>query len=97
MDDLAIRFADLLESTATRVRAMTVDRARRVIKVISLVPPLAVLAVLAVVFLFMTVHRALAIPLGTWAAFAIEAGLFGIVAALLWRMRTRTPRDEGRA
>jgi protein-S-isoprenylcysteine O-methyltransferase Ste14 len=95
MEDLATRFADLLESSATRVRSMTVDRAQRAVKVASLVLPALVLGVLAIVFLFMTIHQALAIPLEPWAAFAIEAGVFGIVAALLWWKRTEGPKEEG--
>jgi protein-S-isoprenylcysteine O-methyltransferase Ste14 len=88
VEDLAPRFAQLLESVATKVRSATVDRAATGVKVAALALPVAVLAVLAVVFLFMTIHAALAIPLGRWGAYAVEAGVFAAAAALLWRKRT---------
>lgn len=93
VEDFAVRFADLLEQFATRVRGLTVDRAERAVRIVSLVFPVVLLAVAAVVFLFMTLHSALAIPLGQWGAYAVEAGLFGIGGAFLWWKRTR-PLDE---
>lgn len=92
MEDLAPRFADLLESTAAKVRSMTVDRARRGITIASLAVPAAVFGIMAVVFLFMTIHAALAIPLTQWGAYAVEAGLFAVGGALLWSKRI--PKDE---
>lgn len=87
MEDFASRFADLLESTAVKARALTVDRAARVVRNVALAIPAAVLGLMAVVFLFMTLHRALAIPLGSAAAHAIIAGLFAVGAAFLWAKR----------
>ena len=54
--------------------------------------PAIVFGILAIVFLFMTIHKALAIPLGTAAAHAILAGLFAIGAAFLWSKRD--PQEE---
>jgi protein-S-isoprenylcysteine O-methyltransferase Ste14 len=92
MEDLAPRFAELLESSAAKVRALTVDRARRGITITSLAIPALVLGGFAVVFLFMTIHSALAILVGQWIAYAIEAGLFGVGGALLWTKRI--PKEE---
>lgn len=92
MENFATRFADLLESTAIKARALTVDRAANAIRIVTLVIPAIVLGILAVVFLFMTIHKALAIPLGSAAAHAIIAGLFAIGAAFLWSKRD--PEDE---
>jgi hypothetical protein len=92
MEDLAPRFAELLESSAAKVRALTVDRARRGITITSLAIPALVLGGFAVVFLFMTIHAALAIVVGQWVAYAIEAGLFGAGGALLWTKRI--PKEE---
>jgi protein-S-isoprenylcysteine O-methyltransferase Ste14 len=87
MEDLAPRFADLLESSAAKVRALTVDRARRGITIASLAVPALVLGLFAVVFLFMTIHSALAILVGQWIAYGIQAGLFALGGALLWTKR----------
>ena len=87
MENLATRFADLLESTALKARALTVDRAAKAIRIVTLAIPAAVLGLLAVIFLFMTIHEALAIPLGSAAANAIIAGLFAIGGGLLWSKR----------
>jgi hypothetical protein len=88
VDDLSARFADLLESTAAKVRSFTVEPVQRVIAIVALAVPALIFGLFAIVFLFMTVHTALAIPLGQWGAYAVEAGLFGLVGALLWMKRT---------
>ncbi len=93
MDDWPTRFADLLETVASRVRAMTVDRASKAITIVSLVLPVLVLVSVAVVFLFMTIHGALAIPLGSAGAFGVIGGLFLVGGAFVWTRRTRS-EDE---
>jgi hypothetical protein len=92
MENFATRFADLLESTAVKARSMTVDRAANAIRIVTLALPTIVFGLLAVIFLFMTIHEALAIPLGSAAAHAIIAGLFAIGGAFLWSKRD--PQDE---
>lgn len=92
MENFATRFADLLESTAIKARSLTVDRAANAIRIITLVFPTLVFGLLAIVFLFMTIHEALAIPLGSAAAHAIIAGLFAIGGAFLWSKRDQ--QDE---
>lgn len=87
VEDFPARFADLLESVAVRARSLTVDRARRVVKVASLALPALTLGLVAVVFLFLTIHGALAIPLGHWGAFAVEGGVFALAGVLLWSKR----------
>ena len=94
MDDWPTRLADLLEAVATRVRALTVDRAAKAIKVVSLALPILVLVSVAVVFLFMTIHAVLAIPLGSAGAFGVIGGLFLVGGAFVWTRRTRSPEDE---
>lgn len=93
MEDLPRRLAELLETVATRVRAMTVDRIARAVTMASLALPVLVLGLLTIVFLFMTIHGALAIPLTDAGAFGVIAGLFAIGGALAWRKRTSTPED----
>lgn len=89
MENFAERFADLLESTAVKARALTVDKASNAIRVVTLALPAAVFGILAVIFLFMTIHSALAIwaGLGSAAAHAIIAGLFLVGGVFLWSKR----------
>ena len=92
MEDFPIRLADFLESVATQLRALTIDRVRRAVGMVTASLPLAVLVLMGLVFLVLTVHRSLAIPLGQVGAFAIEGGLFVIGGVLVWRMRN--PKRE---
>lgn len=94
MEDFPARFADLLESVATKARALTVDRAARVITMAALALPVAVLAVLGIVYLFLTIHGALAIPLGSAGASGVMGGLFVVAGALLWRKRIADLEDR---
>ncbi len=89
MNDFPTRIADLLESVAARAKALTVDRAEKAVTIASLGLAAAVLGVLTVIFLFMTIHGALAIPLGDWGAYAVVGGLFLVGGALLWSKRTQ--------
>lgn len=93
MEDLPRRLAELLETVATRVRALTVDRIARGVTMASLAVPIVVLAILTVVFLFMTVYGALAIPLTSAGAFGVLAGLFAVGGALAWRKRSQHSED----
>jgi succinate-acetate transporter protein len=93
MEDLPRRLAELLETVATRVRAMTIDRIARFVTMASLAAPLLVLAVLTLVFLLMTVHGALAVPLTNAGAFGVLAGLFAVGGAFAWRKRSQRPED----
>ncbi len=92
MTDHADRLADFLETVATKVRALTVDRANKAIVVVSLGLPALILVVVAIVFLFMTIHEALAIPLGDAAGFGIVAGLFALGGLLAWKKRLEEPK-----
>lgn len=93
MEDLPRRLAELLEMVATRIRSMTIDRVARVITTTSLALPLAVFALLAMIFLFLTIHGALAIPLTTAGAHGVMAGLFVVGGGLIWRKRTPNSED----
>lgn len=93
MEDLPRRLAELLETVATRVRAMTVDRISRGVTLAALAIPVLVLGLLLVVFLFMTIHGALAIPLTDAGAYGVLMGLFALGGVLAWRKRTSSPED----
>lgn len=94
MEDFPTRLADLLETVANRVRSLTVDRAEKLIRTIMLALPALVLAILTVIFLFATIHAALALPLGDAGAFGVIGGLFLAGAVLLWRKRLSSSEDH---
>lgn len=87
MDEFPARFADFLESIALKIRAMTVDRVARVVKLSAMGMVAATLGIMAVVFLLLTIYGALAIPLGPDGAFAVLGLVFLIGGVLLWRRR----------
>ncbi len=89
MSEYASKFAEFLESSAAKVRALTVDRANRALTIVSLAIPILVLVLIGTVFLFMTIHGAIAAPLGSAAAFGIMSGLFLIAGLFAWKNRTK--------
>ncbi len=89
MHEYATRFADLLEQVATRVRAMTVDRIARYIKLTGLGILAAALGLTSVIFLVWTLFGALEIPLTTAGAFAVFGVVLGVAGGVLWFMRSR--------
>lgn len=87
MDEFPSRFADFLESIALKIRAMTVDRVARVVKLSAMGMVAATLGIMAVVFLLLTIYGALAIPLGPDGAFAVLGLILLIGGMLMWRRR----------
>jgi hypothetical protein len=89
MQDYAARFADLLEQVAMKVRAMTIDRIARAIKLTGLGILAAAMALTAVVFLVWTIFGALEIPLTTAGAFAVFGVVLAVAGGILWFQRSR--------
>ena len=89
MHEYATRFADFLEQIANRVRALTVDRVARVIKLTGLGIVAAALGLTAVAFLIWTIFGALEIPLTTAGAFAVFGIVLAVAGGLLWFKRSR--------
>ena len=89
MNDFPTRFADLLESIATRVRALTTDRVAKWIRMSSLGIGAVTLGMTAVVFLLRTIYGALAIPLGADGAFGVLGGLVLAAGIVLWSKRSK--------
>ena len=89
MEDFPARFADLLESIATRVRALTTDRVAKWIRVSSLGMVAATLGMMAVVFMLLTIYGALAVPLGPDGAFGVLGAVVLVVGIVLWSKRSK--------
>ncbi|HEY6634023.1 MAG TPA: hypothetical protein VI141_00255 [Acidimicrobiia bacterium] len=89
MHEFPSKFADLLEGVAAKVRAMTVDRVARFIKLTGLGIVAAVMAFTAVVFLIWTIFGALEIPLTTAGAFAVFGVVLVVAGGFLWFKRSR--------
>lgn len=90
MHEYATRFADLLEELANKVRAMTVDRVAKAIKLTGLGILVAALALTALVFLMWAIFGALEIPLTTAGAFAVFGVVLAVAGGYLWFKRSRT-------
>ncbi len=90
MHEYATRFADLLEQIAEKVRAMTVDRIARAIKLTGLGILVAALGLTAVAFLVWSIFGALEIPLTTAGAFAVFGVVLAVGGGFLWYMRARS-------
>ena len=91
MDDFPAKIADYLETTAQKIRAMTVDRVRNVARWTALSLLLAVLGLVAVVFLLIGIFRILGELIGVKTAYAAIGGLFVLVGAFLWSRRILKP------
>jgi hypothetical protein len=89
MQEYAVKFAEFLEQTALKVRALTVDRVARVIKLTGLGILVGTLGFSALVFLLWALFGALEIPLTTAGAFAILGALLVGVGGFLWFTRSR--------
>ena len=88
MQDYAARFADFLESIATRIRSVTVDRVDSGIRLLGLGIFALSLALTALIFLLWAFFGALQIPLTTAGAFAVTGALFVGAGTYLWIKRT---------
>ena len=93
MNEFATKFADFLESTSTKVREMTVDRISHALKIAALGIVAATLGLVAVIYLFIAIIRALAVPLTASGAFAVVGGLFLAGGAFMWWKRTQEPKE----
>lgn len=97
MDDFPTRIADYLESVATRIRSLTVDRLARAVTFVTLGLVAAALVTLAVVFLLVGIFRiveelmfkACDCEAAMEISYGIVGGLFLLGGALLWLRRTK--------
>jgi hypothetical protein len=87
MEEMAARFAEILEQVGIKVRSLTTDRVARGIRVTGLGILAATLGFSAVLFLFLAIFGALEIPLTTAGAFAVFGGVLIAVGSYLWIKR----------
>ncbi len=93
MDDFPVKLADLLESVAGKVRALTIDRVAQWTKMAALGMVAATLGLLAVLFLIIGLFRLLSSVIGVTPTYAVLGGIFLAVGAFLWVKRTKPPKD----
>ena len=102
MDDFPTRVADLLESLATRIRALTVDRLVRAIKYVTLGLVAVALVLISFIYLLVGVFRILEELMfkacdcsqAMEISYGMVGGLFVLIGALLWSRRSRTKTKE---
>ena len=94
MDDFPAKIADLLESVATRVRTMTVDRVAGVAKWTAVGLVLAVMASLIALFLLFGLFRLIGELIGFELTYAILGGIFVVLGMFLWSKRTPKAVEE---
>lgn len=89
MQEYAVKFAEFLEQIAQKVRAMTLDRVSRGIKVAGLGILVGTLGFAAMIFLLWALFGALEIPLTTAGAFGLLGLIFVLAGGYLWFTRSR--------
>jgi hypothetical protein len=94
VDDFPVKLADLLESVASKVRALTVDRVAQWTKMAALGMVATTLGLVAFILLLIGLFRLLSSVIGVTPAYAVLAGIFFVGGAFLWVMRTRPPKED---
>ena len=90
--DNPTKIADLLETTATQIRLLTVDRIARYVTWAAIGLIAVTAALLAVFWLLVSFFRALGTLIGQEWAYALVGAILVIVGVLLWVRRY--PSDE---
>jgi len=94
MDDFPARIADLLETVATRVRSMTVDRVAGAAKWTAVALVLTGLGLVLTVLLIVGVFRLLGELIGVEVSYAVVGGLFIVLGMFLWSRRRPRSKDQ---
>ena len=94
---LSVRIADFLETVATRIRELSVDRAAMGITWAAIGLILLVVGVMAIFWLLVGIFRALGTLMGVETAYAVVGLILIVVGALIWSRRypqDRTSQQE---
>jgi len=89
---LSVRIADTLETIATRIREMTVDRAATGVTSTSIGIIAVVAGFMAIFWLLVGIFRILGTLMGTETAYAVVGLVLILVGAILWSRRY--PQDK---
>jgi len=84
---LPVRIADLLETVATRIREMTVDRAATGITSVAIGVIAVFAGLMALFWLLVGIFRILGTLMGTETAYAVVGLLLILFGALVWSRR----------
>jgi len=87
MEDFPTKIADLLESVATRIRELTVDRVAGWARWTAIGVVLAMAGLLTAVFALIGIFRLLAELVTVEGAYGIFGGLFLVAGVFLWSKR----------
>lgn len=96
LEEFPSKLTEFLERATSKVRSMTVDRAERVVKIVSLGMITVMLALAALVLLGLAAFNALAAATDGTAAFAILGGVFVLAGALVWSRRKPKADEESK-
>ncbi|MDH3499875.1 MAG: hypothetical protein OEM97_07120 [Acidimicrobiia bacterium] len=94
MDDFPTKIADFLETTATKIRTMTVDRIAQGVRWAAAGVVIGLAGFLLTLFLLVALFRILGELIGVEVTYAVFGGLFVILGVFLLRQRKpRTNKD----
>ena len=91
---LPVRIADLLETIATRIREMTVDRAATGVTSVAIGVIALFAGLIAVFWLLIGIFRILGELMGTETAYAVVGLLLILAGALVWSRRYPQDRQQ---
>jgi hypothetical protein len=97
MDDFPTKIADLLESVATRIRSLTVERLAGWARWTAIGFVLALLGLVMAIFTIVALFRLLAGLVTVEGAYAIFGGVFVAAGIFLWTQRLPKAEDESLA
>lgn len=94
MNDFPTQIADLLETVATRVRSMTVDRVAGWVMWVSVGIVALVLGLALAIFLVVGLVRLLAGLVGMQWSYTIIGGLFVVIGMFLMKLRVASEASQ---
>lgn len=94
MDDFPVKIADILESLATRIRLLTVERVAGWARWTAIGLVLALVGIVMAIFTLIAVFRLVAGLVTVEGAYAIFGGIFIIAGIVLWSQRLPKADEE---
>lgn len=94
MDDFPTKIADFLESIATRIRQLTVERVAGWARWTAIGVVLALLGLVMAIFTIVALFRLIAELVTVEGAYAIFGGIFVIAGIFLWSKRLPKADDQ---